>query len=87
LDPKTLKEYVGQYELSHDFIVTITQYDDHLYAENAGQQRVEIFAESSDVFFFKAVDAQITFTRDEKGKVTGFLLFDGTKETLAVKIK
>ncbi|HUU52215.1 MAG TPA: hypothetical protein VMW92_04230 [Candidatus Heimdallarchaeota archaeon] len=39
--------------------------------ENAGQQRVEIFAESSDVFFFKAVDAQITFAKDEKGKVTG----------------
>ncbi len=87
MNPKILKEYVGQYELSRDFIITISQYNDHLYAENAGQQKVEIFAESSDVFFFKAVDAQITFTRDEKGKVTGLRLFDGHKETLTFKIK
>jgi tetratricopeptide (TPR) repeat protein len=87
LDPKILKEFVGQYELSRDFIITISQYNDHLYAENAGQQKVEIFAASSDVFFFKVVDAQITFTRDEKGKVTGLRLFDGHKETLAFKIK
>jgi uncharacterized protein YneR len=87
VDAKMLKEYTGQYELSHDFIITITQYNGHLYAENAGQQRVDIFAESSDVFFFKAVDAQITFTRDEKGKVTGLIFYDGRKETLARKIK
>lgn len=87
LDSKILKDYVGQYELSRDFIITITQYEDHLYAENAGQQKVEIFAESNDVFFFKAVDAQITFMRNEKGKVTGLILFDGQRETLGVKIK
>lgn len=87
LDSKILKDYVGQYELSHDFIITITQYKSQLYAENAGQQKVEIFAESKDVFFFKAVDAQITFMRDERSEVTGLILYDGRRETLAVKIK
>jgi tetratricopeptide (TPR) repeat protein len=87
LDPNILNDYIGQYELSRDFIITITQHSGHLYAENAGQQKVEIFAESDDVFFFKAVDAQITFTRDEKGKVTGLLLFDGIREALGFKIK
>jgi tetratricopeptide (TPR) repeat protein len=87
LDSKILKDYVGQYELSRDFIITITQYNGHLYAENAGQQRVEIFAESSGVFFFKAVDAQITFVRNENGNVTGLILYDGRRETLARKIK
>jgi tetratricopeptide (TPR) repeat protein len=87
LDSNVLKDYIGQYELSRDFIITITQYNGHLYAENAGQQRVEIFAESSDVFFFKAVDAQITFSIDENGKVTGLILYDGFKETFATKIK
>jgi aminopeptidase N len=87
LDAKILKEYVGLYELSRDFIISITHSNGYLYAENAGQQRVEIFAESDDVFFFKAVDAQITFTRDEKGKVSGLILYDGRRETLARKIK
>jgi aminopeptidase N len=87
LDAKILEDYAGQYELSHDFIITITHSNGHLYAENAGQQRVEIFAESSDVFFFKAVDAQITFTRDENGKVTGLILFDGRRETFGLKIE
>jgi tetratricopeptide (TPR) repeat protein len=87
LDSKILKDYIGQYELSHDFIITITQYDGRLYAENAGQQKVEIYAESADVFFFKAVDAQITFTRNEKGKVIGLILFDGYIEIPGFKIK
>ncbi len=87
LDSKVVKEYVGQYELSYDFIITITEHNGHLYAENAGQQRVEIFAESSDIFFFKAVDAQITFTRDENEKITGLILNDGHRETPARKIK
>jgi aminopeptidase N len=87
LDSKILKDYVGQYELSRDFIISITHSNGHLYAENAGQQRVEIFAESGDVFFFKAVDAQITFTRDENGEVTGLILYDGHRETLARKAK
>jgi tetratricopeptide (TPR) repeat protein len=87
LDAQILKEYVGQYELSHDFIITITQSNGHLYAENAGQQKVEIFPQSSETFFFKAVDAQITFTRDENGQVTGFILNDGHRESLARKIK
>ena len=87
LDDNILKDFVGQYELSRDFIITITHYNGHLFAENAGEQKVEIFAESSDTFFFKAVDAQITFTRDEKGKVTGLILSDGRRETPARKIK
>jgi hypothetical protein len=87
LDAQILKEYVGQYELSHDFIITITQSNGHLYAENAGQQKVEIFPQSTETFFFKAVDAQITFTRDENGQVTGFILNDGHRESLARKIK
>jgi tetratricopeptide (TPR) repeat protein len=87
MDPGILKDYVGQYELSHDFIITITQHNDHLYAENAGQKRVEIFPESSEVFYFKAVDAQVTFVKNEKGEVTGLILYDGRRETPAQKIK
>jgi len=87
LDSNVLKNYVGRYELSRDFIITITHANGHLYAENAGQQRVEIFAESTDVFFFKAVDAQITLTRNESGKVTGLILYDGRRESLAKKVK
>jgi tetratricopeptide (TPR) repeat protein len=87
LDAKILKEYVGQYELSHDFIITITQHNGHLYATNADQQRVEIFPESKSVFFFKTVDAQITFFRNEKGQVTGLILHDGQREIRARKIK
>jgi len=87
IDPGILKDYVGQYELRYDFIITITQKNGHLYAENAGQKRVEIFPESTEVFFFKVVDAQITFTNEEGGKVTGLILYDGGRETPVRKIK
>lgn len=33
-----------------------------------------MFAESEERFFLKVVDAQVTFTKDESGVVTGLIL-------------
>ena len=42
-----------------------------------GQPEVELFAESSNKFFLKAEDAQVTFVRDANGKVTHLILHKG----------
>ena len=36
-----------------------------------------IFAESETKFFLKVVDAQISFTKDDSGAVTGLILHQG----------
>ncbi len=42
--------------------------------DNPERSRFELFAESDGEFFLKVVDAQVTFTRDAAGAVTGLVL-------------
>jgi CubicO group peptidase (beta-lactamase class C family) len=69
VDPKFFADYVGQYDYQ-SAIMTITTKDDQLFAQLTDQPSLRIFPSAKDHFFWKAVDAQVTFVRDEKGKVT-----------------
>ncbi len=77
VDPKILDDYVGEYELVPTFVITITKEDDHLMLQATAQPKFEIFAEADEKFFLKVVDAQITFVKDGKGKVTELILHQG----------
>jgi D-alanyl-D-alanine-carboxypeptidase/D-alanyl-D-alanine-endopeptidase len=74
LPPSVLDAYVGVYQLAPAFSVTITHEGNGLYAQATGQPRLQLFAEAPNEFFFKEVDAQITFERDASGKVTRMIL-------------
>jgi hypothetical protein len=74
VDPKVLDNYVGFYELAPKFVLTVTRQGNQLLAQATGQPRVELFAESDREFFYKAVDAQITFQTDDQGRATGLIL-------------
>jgi CubicO group peptidase (beta-lactamase class C family) len=69
IDPKTFASYAGEYDYG-TAVMTITAEADHLFAQLAGQPRFEIFPSAPDHFFWKAVDAQVVFSRGEKGEVT-----------------
>lgn len=51
-------------------ILTVTREDKRLFARLSGQQRFEIFPKSPTEFFWKVVDAQVEFVKNEKGIVT-----------------
>jgi CubicO group peptidase (beta-lactamase class C family) len=74
VDPAILDRYVGRYALAPTFIVTVTREGGHLYAQATAQPRFEIFAENDHDFFFKVVDAQITFVVDAAGRATSMVL-------------
>jgi len=74
VDAAVLDRYAGRYELAPTFVVTITHEGDHLFAQATGQPRYEIFAEDDRNFFFKVVDAQITFDVDATGRATSLTL-------------
>ncbi len=86
LDEKTLGKYVGKYELTSNFMITITQKENKLYAQATGQSKIEIFAETKTKFFYKVVDAQIEFFMDDAGKVSKLVLHQ-TGEHEAKKIE
>jgi len=74
VDPKLFDGYVGKYQLAPNFIFTITRDSAHLFAQLSGQATFEIFAESEKDYFYKVVDAQITFVTDSSGKATELIL-------------
>jgi hypothetical protein len=66
--PAVLDALVGRYDYGGP-IMTITKEGNHLYAELGGQPRFEIFPKSDTEFFWKVVDAPVTFVKDKSGKV------------------
>jgi hypothetical protein len=42
-----------------------------------------VFAKSENKFFYKAVEAQLTFVRDDAGKVTSLVLHQGGMDQTA----
>ena len=67
-------EYVGNYQLAPNFILTVTREANQLFVQATGQGKAEVFPESEKDFFYKVVDAQITFEADNQGKVVALVL-------------
>ena len=87
LDPKLYDRLAGEYELNPGFIITILRRADKLISQATGQGEVELFPESETRFFLKVVDAQVDFSIDASGRVTGLVLHQGGRDLPAKKIK
>lgn len=87
LDPKVLESYVGEYQIGTNIIVAITLENGKLMGQLGGQSKFSLLAESETGFFSRDVNAQILFTKDSDGKVTGFTLKQGGGNTPAKKVK
>ena len=74
LAPDKLDALVGSYQLAAGVSGTIMRTGDRLFAQITGQPAIEIFPESPTDFFFRAVDAQITFQLGPDGRATGLIL-------------
>jgi serine-type D-Ala-D-Ala carboxypeptidase/endopeptidase len=77
VDPKLFDGYVGGYQLAPNVIFTITRDGAHLFAQLTGQGKAEIFPEGERDYFYKVVDAQITFVTDSLGRATELILHQG----------
>jgi CubicO group peptidase (beta-lactamase class C family) len=85
VDVSQLEEYVGTYELSPQFKITVTVNDGKIYGQATGQPQFEMFAESKDTFFLKVVAAQIIFSRDDDGEVAALTLNQGGQSIKGIK--
>src|SRR6266545_1080982 len=77
IDPAIEQQYVGEYQISPSFSLTVSLEAGKLMVQPSGQDKVELLAESESRFFLREVDAQIEFTRDGADKVTGLILTQG----------
>ena len=67
--------------------MTVTSEGGRLFAQLTGQPKFEIFPKSETEFFWKVVDAQVTFVKDEKGKVTKAIHHQGGQTLDAPKME
>lgn len=87
VDPKAYDAYVGEYEITPTFKAAVFKEGDKLMTQATGQPPFELYPESADNFFLKVVDAKVTFTRDEKGQVTGLVIHQGGRDVPGKKTK
>jgi len=74
LDPAVLEGYVGRYQLAPPVALIITRQEGRLFAQVTGQPSVEVFASGPRDFFYKVVNAQLTFEVGADGKATAVVL-------------
>ena len=77
LSREALQAYVGEYPINAAARFTIRLNGDALEAQITGQPFFPIFAKGDDVFFYKVVDAELHFERDDAGAVNALVLHQG----------
>ncbi|MBL0735371.1 serine hydrolase [Flavobacterium sp. GN10] len=82
-----LQKFVGTYEVEKDFEIKISLDKDQLFSQLTGQNTFRIFAESEKLFFYKVVDAQIQFEKNEKGEISNLFLLQNGKKIEAKRTK
>jgi serine-type D-Ala-D-Ala carboxypeptidase/endopeptidase len=86
VNTKVFDNYVGSYELAPNAILTVSRTGDELFTQLTGQPKVQVFPESDQKFFFKVVDAQLTFDTDAQGKATQVVLHQNGRDITAKRI-
>lgn len=74
IDPSLLPRYAGRYRIGENRDVVVSAEQGQIFAQITGQDRYEIFAESSSKFFWTFTAAQISFFTDPAGKVSHAVL-------------
>jgi CubicO group peptidase (beta-lactamase class C family) len=80
VQPDILAKYVGAYELSPELSIVVTLEGSQLMAQATNQRKVPIFPESETRFFYKIVDAQIEFFKNDQGQITHLVLHQGGRD-------
>lgn len=87
VDYNLYDRYVGKYELAPEIFFTVTRKKNQLFAQLTGQDSFEIFPESPTKFFYRVVDAQLTFLTNNTREVTSLVLHQNGLDQEAEKIK
>ena len=87
VDPAVYDLLTGKYELNPQFILRITKENNKIFVQATGQPKVEIYPKSELEYYLKVVNAQITFVKDENGKIEKLILHQNGRDMPAKKIE
>ncbi|TVR52869.1 MAG: DUF3471 domain-containing protein [Puniceicoccaceae bacterium] len=86
LEAGILRGYVGMYEMEEEFNLRVASDDEGLIIQATGQPPLRALAYEPDRFFLVEVDAEVHFSRDRSGTVTGLTLHQLGREFSAQRI-
>jgi hypothetical protein len=86
VSPQALQQYVGVYELAPTFKISVTVEGSQLMVQASGQPKLPVYASSETKFFYKVVNAQIEFFKDDKGAVSHLVLYQNNQEMKAPRV-
>ena len=85
LDPATLADYAGRYELAPGFLLEVKAENGQLYVQATGQPSLPVYATARDEFCYRVVDAQLSFIRAADGKVKEVVLHQNGRDVRGAK--
>jgi CubicO group peptidase (beta-lactamase class C family) len=88
LPQETLAKYAGVYamDVAPDFKLTVTAEGGALFVQATGQGKAPVYAETETDFFYRIVDAQLSFTPAMDGKPAYVVLHQNGGEQRATKL-
>ena len=88
VNPAVYDRLAGKYDYGvGKSILTVTREGNHLYAQMTGQPKLELFPKSEMEYSWQEINAQVTFVKDDKGRVTKALYHQGGKTFEARKVE
>lgn len=87
VDSLVLKTYVGAYELSPNFILTVRFENGQLSVQASGQDPLPMLATDRQLFYLKKANAELEFVKDSNGKIENLILHMNGEHMPAKKIK
>jgi D-alanyl-D-alanine-carboxypeptidase/D-alanyl-D-alanine-endopeptidase len=86
LSAKLLDGYVGHFELTPTFVLAVTREGEQLFVQATGQPRLAVYSKTEKEFFYKVVDAQISFLTDPQGQISGLVFHQNGRDQTAKRI-
>lgn len=83
ITPEALDQLVGAYLLAPNLTLQVSREGNRLFAQATGQDRFELFPDSSRDFFVTAFDATVTFDGEDQGRPTQLILRQGGADRVA----
>ena len=87
VNPRIYDAYLGQYQLADGPVLTVRKDGSHLLIQQSGNEKIELYPQSSVRFFAKAVDLELMFVTGDDGKVTTMEIYQAGQTLVAKKIK
>jgi D-alanyl-D-alanine-carboxypeptidase/D-alanyl-D-alanine-endopeptidase len=84
--PEILDAYVGRYQMSPMFVLTVTRDGSRLLVQATMQPAFRVYPVSETKFVWRVVKASVEFTRNEKGEVVGLVLDQNGRRHTAARL-